>query len=162
MGFFDTDTEFEITPVGTYAVKLEDVSLDETKADPKISVRYKLSTGKTMWQNFTFKDTTKKWISWQIGVIGAWETAKTTCTDANNYSLVARACLDAIGKKVGSYYKAEVTHREYNNKTYADLKLEEEVTSAQATQMTREAKAKAENKPVNHAPTFNDLENLPF
>jgi len=145
MGFFDDD--YEVTPTGIYAAKLENCTLDETKADPKISVTYKLHSGKVVWQNFTFKETTKKWLAWQLGVIGAWGIARDTCTDAENQSSVARACLDAIGKKIGSYYEGEITHREYNGKTYTDFKLDREMTAQEAKAFTASVKTESKMPP---------------
>lgn len=153
-----------IAPAGTYAVKLENVTLDETKADPKLSVRYKLSNGQTMWQNFTFKSTTKKWISWQVGVIGVWSKATEGLQDPEAYQAIARATLDAIGTKIGAYYKAEVTHREYNGKTYADLKLEEEISASDAAKLGKTPTAQHTTPaPKQTAPPSADMnEELPF
>lgn len=166
MSFFDTEQEFEIIPEGFYAAKLEDVTLDETKAEPKLKLKYKLSNGRYSWQTFTFKDSTKKWISWQIGVIGAWSNAKVMCTDPTNMSLVARACLDAVGKFIGHYYEAEISHREYNGKTYTDLKLDRELTMAEAKEFTKASVKTETAKPapkVSEPPAFNTNDNeLPF
>ncbi len=157
MGIFD-QTDYAPIEAGIYAAKLDNATLDETKADPKISVTYKLSNGRTTWQNFTFKSTTVKWLAWQLGVIGAWQIAKEKCTDQESFSAVARACLDALGTKIGTYYEAEVTHREYNGKTYTDLKLERAITNAEAASF---AKAAKEAK-VPAPPKMNEEEQLPF
>jgi len=164
MGIFDTD-DYEVVPEGNYAAKLEDCSLDETKADPKISVTYKLNNGRTMWQNFTFKDTTVKWLAWQLGVIGAWQLAKKSCTDDENYAAVARACLDALGPSIGKYFEAEVAHREYNGKTYADLKLVNEIPAAIAKAYPKTSAAQNQSQkappPVTPKKMDND-EEIPF
>jgi hypothetical protein len=157
MGFFDE--ERETVTEGIYAARLEDCSLDETKEFPRLSVRYKLHSGQTMWQNFTFKDTTKKWISWQIGTIGAWNKAKESCKNQDDLKEVARACLTAIGEFVGSYYDSEVTHREYNGKTYADLKLNQAITQAQAKGYLA---PKTTLTKAPEAPKFDASEELPF
>lgn len=154
-----------IAPAGTYAVKLENVTLDETKADPKLAVRYKLSNGQTMWQNFFFKNTTKKLISWQVGVIGVWKKATEGIQDPDAFQAIARGSLDAIGTKIGSYYRAKVTHREGKDRTFADLILEEEITASDAAKLGKTPTAQHTTPAPKQTapPSFNaDDSELPF
>jgi hypothetical protein len=163
MGIYD-QTDYAPIEAGVYCAKLDNCTLDETKADPKISVTYKLNNGRTTWQNFTFKDTTVKWLSWQLGVTGAWARSKEICKDPDSFKEVARACLTALGEKIGTYYEVEITHREYNGKTYTDLKLERAMTNQEAKAFT-EAANKAPKKIKNYAddiPTMNQNEEIPF
>jgi len=165
MGFFDEEPSIE---EGVYAAKLDDVTLDETKDSPKLTLKYKLHTGQTAWQNFVFKDTTKKWISWQLGVIGAWQIAKENCQDADDFGAVARACLDAVGEHIGGYYDSEVTITEHNGKSYTNIKLNEEISAADAGKYKgateAQAKAKASNGSgkVAEPPKLKTEEELPF
>jgi hypothetical protein len=157
MGFFD-DEKTETPAEGLYACKVEDCSLDETKPDPVITVRYRLHTGQAAWQRFVVKDSTRKWLSWQLGVLGVWKTAKENCQDPHNFSLVARSILEALGKIIGQYFEGEISHREYNEKTYTDLKIERALTNEQAKIFKQSVASKKQDEP----PKMDLNEELPF
>jgi hypothetical protein len=153
MGFFDEDKE--LPDKGFYKATLEDVSIDETKDVPRVSVRYELSTGDKVWQNFIFKDTTRRFVSWQMSQLGAWADAKSICKNPDNLSDVARSCMEAISKKIGYIYELDLSHREYNGRVSADVKVLSLISEAQAEETPRVINKTKE-------PTFDENEELPF
>lgn len=163
MGFFDTEErEFDLVPAGIHVAKIDDVKLDETKEHPKLSVTYKLQNNRLIWQNFTINEKSQKWISWQLGIMGAWQLAKESCKDTSSMSNVARACLDAIGEKMkeNQMFEMLVEHREWQDKTFANAKLERVLEREEAAALVRELKNK---KPIkNHAPTLDKNDDFDF
>lgn len=160
MGFFDNDTNYELVNPGVYVATLDNATLDETKDVPKLSLTYSLNNKRKIWQNFTVNEKSAIWLSWQLGIIGSWQEAKETCKDDQSSSLVARACLDSLGKKLGTKFEMTVEHNEYNGKTYANGKLERPLTDDEAKALSEMSR---EEKPLkNHALDIDKDEELGF
>lgn len=124
MSFYDSDeSKFDLIPTGIYIATIFNVTIDETKDPVKMSVQYKLENNRRCFQNFKFNDAGKKFLTWQAGVLG-WNTmAKEKNPDAKTAQEFARAYLDSSKDLLGKKVELEMSHREWEGKTYESVKL---------------------------------------
>jgi hypothetical protein len=108
---------YSLIDEGKYVAKITNSSLDTSKEgtedDPYVlKVEYTISSGKferrKLWQNFRFSEKSLKWIRWQLGVMAAFKAAE------HIFKLVEMGDV---------HFNVEISHREYNGKTYTDTKL---------------------------------------
>lgn len=103
---------------GIHRVKIGFVKLDNTGESAKLSVKYENDEGEA-WQNFTFNDNSKKYLSWQMSINGVNDYIKQTVMktkknpDLQEASVLAFNFLD----KCKDNFEIELTEREYNGKT---------------------------------------------
>jgi len=125
--FNDDKKEREVVAIGTYEASLFDAKLDETGEYPKISMAYKLKneSGDLVWQNFNFNEKGQKWIKRQFSALGLSEDVKSN-VKGDTPEAAARGYLDATNAllvKNAPVIKIEVSHREWEGKTYANTKV---------------------------------------
>lgn len=183
MSWFD-DEDDNLIAEGTYTVTLTNATLDETKADPRISVEFTHGNKRKSWLNLTFADTRKKFVNWQLRELGVYDRIKEIATAQG--TTPARAALDALGELIGVECEIIIEHNEWQGKTYANVRVEScgmqtamPVTPQPTAQAARPANARpaqattttaARPAVKNHAPganatppppSFNTNEELP-
>ena len=150
-------TDFTAVDEGKYVVKLTDSTMDSSKSgeedDPYvIKVEYTITSGKfekrKLWQNFRFNTKSIKWLQWQLGLIGAWSEAK-ECKDQKEAAFKTAEFIFKLVEDNNAFFRAEVSHREYNGKTYSDVKIEQQISGP----------VKTEN---SHPPGIDPNEEIPF
>lgn len=121
MSWFD-DEDDNLIAEGTYPVTLTNATLDETKADPRISVEFTHGNKRKSWLNLTFADTRKKFVNWQLRELGVYDRIKEIA--AASGTTPARAALDALGELIGVECEISIEHNEWQGRTYANVKVE--------------------------------------
>ena len=121
MSWFD-DEDDNLLAEGVYPVILTNATLDETKADPRISIEFTHGNKRKSWLNLTFADTRKKFVNWQLRELGVYDRIKEIST-AKGLS-PARAALDALGELIGVECEISIEHNEWQGRTYANVKVE--------------------------------------
>lgn len=112
-----------LTPVGTHRAILVDAKLDETGDHAKISCTFEIDepaadyNKDSVFINFTFKETTAKFLSWQLGVIGVWQQLSECGSEEDAARKSAELIFGMIDKLT---VELKVEHREYNGKTYVN------------------------------------------
>ena len=110
--------DFELIPTGQYLAALDDASLDATVSPNKLSLTYKLLDGdhknRLLWQNFTLNQKSAKWISWQLGALGAHQEAKEAASEDEYYEKLVNAVFALVKKPTQVKLKVEIDT--YNNK----------------------------------------------
>lgn len=136
MGFWDEDNEGEKQyenkaglPAGRHFVKLGFVKLDNTKPDAKLSIKWENKVGEA-WQNFTFNEKSKKFLSWQMRILGVNDyiriqmTKTNTPVDLQQASILAFNYLDKTDKT----FEIECTERIWEGKTSMNVIVIDEVS----------------------------------
>lgn len=124
MSFYDSDeSKFDLIPTGNYVATIFNVTIDETKDPVKMSVQYKLENNRRCFQNFKFNDAGKKFLTWQAGILGWNSLAKEKNPEAKTPQEFARAYLEASKSLLGKKVELEMSHREWEGKTYESVKL---------------------------------------
>lgn len=103
---------------GIHRVRIGYVNLDDIKDPAKLAVKYENDEGEA-WQNFTFNDNSKKYLSWQLGILGVNEYIKQTAIKTKKNPDLKEAGVLAVNflDKCKDNFEIELTEREYNGKT---------------------------------------------
>lgn len=123
MGFFDDNEEYTAIEEGTCTAKIVDISMDNDKGYPRISIQYALDNNRRIFQNFNFNEKGSKFIVWQFGILGINDKVKEATKNSEDYEVIAKSYLDISGTLLNKYVQISVSHREYNGKTYENVKL---------------------------------------
>ena len=128
--------EFPLIPEGPVALKLFDCELDETGNIPKLIVKYKVKDGGQKWVFLDFTDSRKKFIQWQMGVLGAQSLVKKTLDPNATLTDYTRALVDAIGELLGNHYMGECEHytSDKTGKTYDNIVVKDFITEKEFNQ----------------------------
>jgi hypothetical protein len=136
-GLDDNDgKDYDLIEPGVYVCKLTNSTLDTTTSgeeeDPHVlKVEYTVQSGKferrKLWQNFRFNEKSLKWIRWQLGVMGVWEFLK-GASDSKDAAMKAAENIFKLVEMDNVFFSIEVSHNEYNGKTYTNAKLEERIS----------------------------------
>lgn len=135
MGLWDDDDKAAEIKEGQHVGKIENVSLDETKDDPKILIRFRIqegeAKGEALFLNLTFKDTTRKFVRWQMEKLGIFGSVE----DAKDYNDTARKALDVLGKIEQSeqLYLLNVTDRQWQGRIYKNVVVEDPINAGDWT-----------------------------
>jgi len=155
MNFYDS--EYENSPDGEYVATIENAEFKESQdGTPVIMMTFKLPKGKS-FMRLNFNDKGKKFITWQMGVLGANTLAKEKNPTPASADEAAQAYLDVLGTFIGQkvLLKLETKQNPTNGKSYqGPLMLEYPVSPE--TEMLAQAKEQAP------APGFDSSEPLPF
>lgn len=126
MSWFDEEeTEYKDLDAGIYEATLTNVSLDETKEVPRLSIEFTLAGKRKAWMNLGFAENQKKFANWQFRELGVYDDAKRIASDGTKS--VPRAFLEAVVLAVGNQYKVDLSYRDYNGKKYSSVKVLEQV-----------------------------------
>jgi hypothetical protein len=123
--------EYPLIPVGPVALKLFDCELDETGVVPKITLKYKVKDAGQKWVFLDFTDSRKKFIQWQMGVLGAQSLVKKTLKDTATLEEYTRGLLNALGELLGNHYMGECEHytSPKTGKTYDNIVVKEIISA---------------------------------
>lgn len=107
----------EKLPVGVHKVKLAFVKYDDTGDSPKLSLKYENEKGEA-WQNFTFKESSLKLLTWQMGILGVRDYIKSIVATKKQIPSLKEGSLLAFNflDKNEIYLEIEVTERDYQGK----------------------------------------------
>jgi len=124
----DEEMTYELLPNGKYECELENATVDQTVTPNRLSCTYKIVTGeyrnRKLWQNFNLDEKSKKWLRWQLGILGSWGEARDSV--AGSESEFFDLLTEATFKQVGSVYVLmKVTQDTYEGKTRNKALIEE-------------------------------------
>lgn len=124
----DIDNEKSLIDKGLYQVLLSDIdlvtedklgfNLDHHKVKITFQIVGPKHQGKKLWLNLIFKDTTQKFLAWQLGVLGVWKQLK----DVTSHEEAAKKAANELWARKGALEcTVEVSHREYQGSTYENV-----------------------------------------
>ena len=165
--WFEEEERSPLMPEGIHQVILTNVTLDETRMEPRVSVEFTHQNNRKSWLNLTFAETRKKFVNWQLKELGVFDRVKAIAI-AQSFT-PARAAMTAIGELIGAQCEICVEHNEWQGKTYANVRVESCGVAAQP--VAQEPKKIVRSPLKNHAPvaqaktqappSFNQNDELP-
>ena len=157
------EREFTLLDEGIYAAKMHDCSCDVSKEPYSLSVQWKLidgpNKGQLAFSNYNMKETSKKWLQWQLGILHVWSLGK----EKNSLLAATQAMYEGLAslleKKI--CVELEVEHTEYNGNTYANVKINKVLSEVQV-QTEYKAESNPKNDVVDNPPEISFGEELGF
>ena len=127
MSFWDNETKDNnvVLSPGQYTALVFNCECKLTKTgEPSLSVQYKLNNNARLWQNFTFRPSSAKWILWQMGVMGLNELVKNKHGKTEDMTQLRDQYFTELSALVGAtYLNLDVTYEDYQGKEMQKIKL---------------------------------------
>jgi hypothetical protein len=121
MSYFEDNKpkQYDLLEPGIYQATVNDVKPDSYKDTPTFSISYKLDNGRLVFQNFFIDEKSKKYLTWQCGILGLTSLAKAKIKDpaAANPTEVQKAYIDASRDILGKKVQVELKNEVYAGKT---------------------------------------------
>jgi hypothetical protein len=156
---------YELLPDGKYEAIVHNATIDETKTPYVLKVTYEIvEEGKyknrKLFQQFTFQESAKKYLMWQLGVLGAWQFGKAANSEEEAVRLMTQAVFNMVNEV---YVMLKVSRREYEGKEYQNAIVDHVIDKFDGSDSPVNQPKK---ELVNHAPVsppVTDLnEEIPF
>jgi len=159
MSWFDNSEDFGLLKPGTYLAEIYDFKFDvlgnaATETPPSMKIQYKLDSNKRLFQNFKFNEKGRKWLTWQMGIIGLNDEAKKLVKGEESAAKIAKAYCDASKELLGKRVEIEVGHNTYTDRTGNERTVE-------TVKLLGFAEAFGAGK-TSEPPDFDHTEPLPF
>lgn len=158
----DNDAEYELISEGNYQAIIDDVGIETDYTNrngetyPKVTVTWKFSNNRLVWQNLIFKDTTKSIIANFAKGLGITNEVKAQVKDADDAAQVANAIYNSAAKRMNKSFEIHIKHNQYNDKTYYNVYVNKPLDKVPKNYAPQTKTAS------QSVPTFDASEEIPF
>jgi len=151
--------EYELLADGYYNAVLEDTKLDETTEPAVLTLTFRVTQGEAkgrkLWIRVRFNEASAKFMTWQLGVLGVWSTAKEEKTIQEASRKAAELAYELCEK---AHVVLDVSRRTWEGKEYQNAVIKE-LLATNSSSINADVPNHA---PIASPPVMDKSEDLPF